>query len=571
MGVSVKKQKMDENLNVKLAKYFSSTSTPFVRCEDKLFREYLVSFCNDSRPCEMKFPSRKTLRQTTLQMGNDCFADCIKQLDNSFVSLAIDGWTPHEFANKVTNIICIRKGVTYLLWSDTNSGNDSTNEYLYPLVESKITFLIENNIFPIAVITDNASNMISLGTKIYQNDQFGRVVLHISCTAHTLQLIINDILQLEPIKFIFSSLQSLLNAFKSSKKLRILLRKLQEQNNNVMYDNDNNNNISPLQILFYNQTRWWSKVKSIERIIKLKTFIVDIINNSERYKLSVMEVSALYEAKENEFWIKLQSIFTFTKQFRSATDLVEASNASFINLIHAMEGIDKQILEWKISEDFKCEKEEEKKFKKEVQNIISKRDKSYLNSTDHHAFNAAKILTGNLPYNAENNKKTSQWLIGWGTDVIKTYPLKFPDIHNLAREEINNRLTNQLINFIAGDDQFNDKETIKKRCSFTPSENSFYYNENNLQQKVIDWKLFWKNYILNAQELSEIALIILNIGISEASCERSFSLQKLTHSVLRNKLQPSIIEAEMRYKYNKQVLNNDEIDDVEDLSDGDDD
>ena len=70
--------------------------------------------------------------------------------------------------------------------------------------------------------------------------------------------------------------------------------------------------------------------------------------------------------------------------------------------------MEKQILEWKISEDFKCEKEEEKKFKKEVQNIISKRDKSYLNSTDHHAFNAAKILTGNLPYNAENNKKTSQ-------------------------------------------------------------------------------------------------------------------------------------------------------------------
>lgn len=115
------------------------------------------------------------------------------------------------------------------------------------------------------------------------------------------------------------------------------------------------------------------------------------------------------------------------------------------------------------------------------------------------------------------------------------------------------------------------KKQLKKRCSFTPSENSFYYNENNLQRKVIDWKLFWKNYILNAQELSEIALIILNIGISEASCERSFSLQKLTHSVLRNKLQPSIIEAEMRYKYNKQVLNNDEIDDVEDLSDGDDD
>lgn len=94
---------------------------------------------------------------------------------------------------------------------------------------------------------------------------------------------------------------------------------------------------------------------------------------------------------------------------------------------------------WEISEDFKCEKEEEKKFKEEVKQIILKRDKSYLNSTDHYAFKAAKFLTGNLIHNIENNnlKKTSSWLTGWGTDVIKTYPSKFPHIQNLARDQIN--------------------------------------------------------------------------------------------------------------------------------------
>jgi hypothetical protein len=236
-----------------------------------------------------------------------------------------------------------------------------------------------------------------------------------------------------------------------------------------------------------------------------------------------------------------------------------------------MEGIDKHLTEWKISEDFQCEKSKEQKFKKEVETIILKRDKMYLNSCDHYAFDSAKLLTENLIYNVENNRKTSAWLVGWGTDVIKTYPSKFPHSHHLARGEINMRLTNQLINFIAGDEQFDNKQTIKKNYSSLPVENSFYYNHNSPEQTIVDWKQFWKYYLLFAPELAEIALIILNIGISEASCERSFSLQKLTHSVLRNKLSPPIIEAEMRYKYNKNVLSLDEIDDAELLSDADDD
>ena len=74
-----------------------------------------------------------------------------------------------------------------------------------------------------------------------------------------------------------------------------------------------------------------------------------------------------------------------------------------------------------------------------------------------------------------------------------------------------------------------------------------------------------------APELGNVAICLLSLGISEASCERSFSIQQLTHSKVRNRLNEDIVQAEMRIRYNtlemNSMLETEELSDDEEMND----
>jgi hypothetical protein len=344
--------------------------------------------------------------------------------------------------------------------------------------------------------------------------------------------------------------------FKQSKKLRMLLYKLQQQENSL-----SNNNAQPLQMLYYNATRWWSKYVAIKRLIELKQFIKLIVDSEDRFKLNVYERSALAECKEETFWEKLSHILEMMAIFKKATNLIESDTANYLMLLDAMNGIEKFINNWNLKDKFNCDEIIERKFKEDVKIITKKRQSQYLEAKDHHAYNSAKLLTDQLE--GHSAKSATTWLKGWGSDLILLYQSKFRSTFNKTKEEIKDILHQQLNNFHSCEEEFDDKNDIKRACSINISEDSFYYDKNNPDNKMVDWVKFWKHYLTFVPELANIAYIILNLGISEAMCERSFSLQKLTHNVLRNRLSPSTIEAEMRYRYNKKVLSLSDIDDVE--------
>jgi len=80
----------------------------------------------------------------------------------------------------VENRLCYR--------SDRNENEiDSGEFYLLPLIKAKVLELIKRNIAVIAVTTDNASNMISMGKEMYKQPEFrpncensGPVILHMA-------------------------------------------------------------------------------------------------------------------------------------------------------------------------------------------------------------------------------------------------------------------------------------------------------------------------------------------------------------------------------------------------------
>ena len=76
-----------------------------------------------------------------------------------------------------------------------------------------------------------------------------------------------------------------------------------------------------------------------------------------------------------------------------------------------------------------------------------------------------------------------------------------------------------------------------------------YLNAKNDVQSAVT---YWLNrYNLTTHdELSVLALAMLNVNPSEASVERSFSKQKFIHTPLRNKLHQDTVEALMFIKVN---------------------
>jgi hypothetical protein len=96
------------------------------------------------------------------------------------------------------------------------------------------------------------------------------------------------------------------------------------------------------------------------------------------------------------------------------------------------------------------------------------------------------------------------------------------------------RLDSQLVDFIAGAGSFG-KNRIKERLS--------------AKDGVDVWTSFMPGY----KELAHVAVAVLSICPSEATVERSFSIQDLVHSKTRNRSGP-MVEAQMFLRLNAPLL-----------------
>ena len=178
-----------------LAYFMAASGLPHLMIQNPSFKQMLANFAlcvkqGNSNVNNIIPSQRSSIRKRILSLGNDVFSKIIESLSNKpqlFVTLAVDGWTGHAFGGKNTNIIAIAQKQAYLLWSDRNEdADDSATDYLVPLMTEKIKFLIQREVAVVAFITDNAANMRKSGVELYQNELFGRVVLRISCSAHTI-------------------------------------------------------------------------------------------------------------------------------------------------------------------------------------------------------------------------------------------------------------------------------------------------------------------------------------------------------------------------------------------------
>ena len=137
---------------------------------------------------------------------------------------------------------------------------------------------------------------------------------------------------------------------------------------------------------------------------------------------------------------------------------------------------------------------------------------------------------------------TQEWLKKWGANISIFYDQDFLTVYRKDEDILADIIHQQIVQFESGTGKFSNK--AKYLQVFTDPET-----------REIDWFLFWSQMKRFAPELANLAVCLLSMGISEASVERSFSIQQLTHSKTRNRLNEDIVEAEMIIRFNKHVLN----------------
>jgi len=539
------------------------------------FRNLLHKYESINLPPNEKIPSAYQHKKKVNKIGNMIFNKVLQILSplpscyvNSptFVTLAVDGWTGHTYGGKNTNTLALCKEKSYLLWSDRNDNDDdSVDSYLFPLISKQISFLLQCGAIIVAITTDNASNMILLGTKLYQIRPQGSVILHISCSAHTIQLMIGRIVELKPVKRFIDEIEKLLDAFTTAegKKYRLELRNHQL----VVFPRKN-----PLKLLFYNATRWLSRLACLERLIKLKDSIIFVATGGglqQRPNLSVV--------LNANWWEKLEKgILPLIQQFALATNIVQSDSANLHDLQDALGGFRNAILNNNFGEILGVAESTETNFVHNSMKIIDDYIDKYIASTDHYAYRAVGIITDSyevLPPTASRavsqkyfaiKDATEKWIAEWGADFILFYQSKFPHIRSKDKIHLMGNIKKQLVLFRAQLDNFIDKaKDIQDFIRVVPI-NSFKYDKDNPDKKETNWILFWMKHYDRTPELATIALCLLSIGISEATVERSFSIQKINHNDIRNRLAAHIVEAEMRIRFNKQLataaFNNFDID-----------
>lgn len=550
-----------QTFHFQMALFLSTTGLPHSILDNPMFRGVLQAYEGIKLPHSEKMPSAYQHRKRVLDMGNKIFKSSLNILKSdvlnaipSFVTLALDGWTGQTYGAKNTNSIALCNEQSYLLWSHRNSDtSDSVDSYLYPLVKNQIQCLLSRGICVVAMTTDNASNMILLGKKLYQIPNQGRVILHISCSAHTIQLMISNIVELKPLERFIKEAENLLEAFTTveGKKFRLELRNHQKNN----YPRE------PLKLLFFNSTRWLSRLNSLERMVKLKDSIVSVALGGGfdlRPSLSV--------ARDPLWWDRLErGVIPMIKKFSFVTNIVQSDSANLSDLCMAMDGFRKAVTDSNLGEILGVADSTEESFIKKAEGIIDYYVNTYIAAPDHHAYRAVSIITNSYELLSPNasraeekiyhtqKENTVKWLHGWGADFFSFYQNQFQRIVGNNRTSILGNIKRQLVMFEGGVHDFSDKlsdmETLTKKI---PS-NSFLYDPQNPDREQTDWKLFWTKYYRKCPELSILSLCLLSIGISEAACERSFSIQKLTHSDIRNRLSADIVEAEMRIRFNKKM------------------
>ena len=481
---------MKNKINIQKAysRAFAKNSLPHSLLENKYFNEFITAIKENP---EVTI-SKRELRELIIFDGNKLKSDIIQNLKNSKqpITLAFDGWT-NVRTNKVINLMLIANGNIYYYDSIENKEKQNTKEYLLSLFIDKINKLLNEGLNLIAITTDNEILMKSTCNDLVKTFP---ILLNIPCSAHLIQLCLKNICNSKTFKTTVDKLINLLNSFKNNKQNRLNLSNLQLADNIKI----------PLKIIYPTMVRWSSIIISIERILELKKYIVNIplCNN------------------DDNFWEQLLFFYDSIKEIKNYTNIIQKDNSSLHTVLNCF---NKMITFYssKKNDAFSS-----------VVNII---DQYWTKYIDKNLINVIKLLC--FEFLIKPEKELREFISSWGALYLQKYNLT----EEKNEEKVKKILSIQLNRLIVRQKEFSKLEELIAETNS---------DEENVDNLTYVFKLVWGKLMTHCYELSKVAIAILSICPSEACVERSFSILSNIHTLERNNLREDLIDAELSIKIN---------------------
>jgi hypothetical protein len=497
------------NIFTAYSRAFAKNSLPHSLIEDPYFMN-LIAAIKENPDIDI---SKAQLRELIISDGNKIKQNIMDILRSSSqpVTLAIDGWTNIR-SNKIINLLLISNGNIYYYDSIENKDKNNNKEFLVCMLTEKINVLINNCINLIAITTDNEILMKTTSKELIKKFP---ILIDIPCSAHIIQLCLKSICKLNIFKDIVDKIIEIINNFKNNKDYRLKLYNLQKD------DNIN----EPLKIINPTIVRWSSIIISIERIIKLKKYISNIINLND------------------SFWDKLCIFHKFIEPIKNYTNQIQKNDSTLFTVSKCFENMIEfytlnEKLIGKLNDDDKLKKKSNNKLDDEAESITKIIDiinENWYKFIDKDLMSTVKLFCFNSTI--KPRKEQLNFIETWGATYLEKYKI----VEETDIIIIKKNVSKQLNRLLVRQKEFSKIEEYMAEIKSNENEN------NNISYIS---KLTWGKLMTECYELSKIAIAILSICPSEACVERSFSILSDIHTNDRNRLHEDIIDAELSIKIN---------------------
>lgn len=456
-----------------LARAVYATGVPFSLFEHPLWEELFHKL----RPA-YKLPTRKVLSTTLLEKEFLLVKEQIeKNIESSVnLNLALDGWS--NIRNEgILNFIVYTPNPYFYSFVETKR-NRHTSEYLL----SEIVQIIEK-LGPekfLVLISDNASNMLKCGRLL--NEKYPHIIW-IGCMAHTLHLIINDILKCDTANKLFNCCVEIIKTIRNSQLLTAEFKQL----------NIEKNIQSSLHLPV--KTRWGSYLECLNSLVITKTILQTMAINEDAIKTFKNHKQTLLD---DQFWSNLENFRSLLKPVVNWITYLEG-DYNTIHVVHSafleIEKILEQFLPLTLSTT--------------EADLIKQKFKDRRLSALKSIHLAACLLD-----------PRSQGLIMSAEEQIESCEAIYRIGQNM------NSIDDQNVMVELG--MYRSREGLWGR--------EFVWKavENEKLSALLWWKTFYQN-----TELGKLAIRILSVPSTSASVERSFSTFSFIHDKKRHKLNTS--------------------------------
>lgn len=266
-----------------MARAVYTTGVPLSLVEHPLWNELFHKL----RPA-YKLPSRKILSTTLLEkelsLVKQQVDDNIKSSGN--LNLALDGWS--NIRNEgILNFVVYTPNPYFYSFAETKR-NRHTSDYMLTEIVQIIEKLGPEKF--LVVISDNASNMVKCGRLL--NEKYPHIIW-IGCMAHTLHLIINDILKCETATTFFNSCVETIKTIRNSQLLAAEFKQL----------NTEKGIQSSLHLPV--KTRWGSYLECLNSLVATKTILQTMAINDDATKTLPKKHKQVL--LDDQFWTNLEN------------------------------------------------------------------------------------------------------------------------------------------------------------------------------------------------------------------------------------------------------------------------